>query len=211
MTALLLLACTDPGSTFGVGGSWSPHPADTSPPKIEDTGDTSETGDTDTDTSETADTSDSGENSGIPGSEDCGTGLNKVACNLTGQAQSGQDWELWNHYPATFAVVIGHAYDQQFITISAYLQGAADARGAIPVAVVLDNLNQVPAEQQDAGEWAAAHGLDTVLWDNSGDIRSTWAFTSNTVTYVIDEEMTIRWIGYGYVDEDQLDNKLKNL
>ena len=107
--------------------------------------------------------------------------------------------------------MIGHAYDQQFQTISGYVQDAADKRNVIPVVVVLDNANQQPSTQSDAGDWASTYALNTVLYDSTGDIRGDWAFTSNTVTYVIDSDMKIDWIGYGYVDEDQLDNKMKNL
>ena len=210
MTLLLLFACRDPGTSFPGGGTWAPLPQDTA----RSTEETADTSDSDSDSDSAEDSGETGETDTeptIPGADNCGTGMNKVACNLVGMTQKGQEWALWDQYEDEVVVVIGHEYDQQLGTISDYLQGAAQGRGATAAVVLLDSINQVPAEEADAARWAEKHGLDTVVWDESGDIRKTWAFSSSTTTYVIDATMTIRWVGYGYVDEDQLDAKLKSL
>lgn len=176
----------------------------------DDTGDSGDTGDT-ADTADTADSSadDTGDST-IPGGEDCGSGLNDIICNIVTTDQSGASFALWDHLGTPTVLVLGNAYDQQMQIISGYLAGVVTANDAASAVVLFLNANQQTATTADAALWAGTYGLETVLTDPNTSIRAAWT-SSFTTTVLLDTDMRIVWISYGYVDDAQLDDRLEDL
>jgi hypothetical protein len=209
-TLLTLIACfTDPG--FTGGGSHTEFPQDTGDPP-DDTGDVTDTSDTQ-DTTDTTDTTETGDTGDIvvPGSDDCGYGLNQVACDLILEDQSGATFRLYEAYPGQVVLVFGHAYDGNMIQIAGFADSVGDKRDADAVMVLANDPDLQNADQSDAADFATATGADTVLHSMTSATKSAWMFGQDTTTYVIDADMVIRWVGYGYVGESQLDAKVKDL
>ncbi|MCB9764185.1 MAG: hypothetical protein H6739_30720 [Alphaproteobacteria bacterium] len=205
---LLVAGCTEPLDGFPGGGHSNQLPSGGGGTS-DDTGSTVDTADTSdtSDTSETGDTSDTG----IPGGDRCGRTLGSVGCDLVGYDTRGERWSLWAAYGDPVVVVIGSAWDQSFQQISATLQATSDANQVVAAVVLLDALDQLPAETSDADHWAASYGLRTVLTDDDGTIRQDWTDTTSTRVWVFDDELVIRLAAYGYVDPDDLDALLSEL
>lgn len=187
----------------GGGGDDTGSPSDDS--AADDSGDSGDSAD-----SEDSVADDTGDST-IPGGEDCGTGLNQIACNIETTDQRGAAWALWDLYGTPTVLVFGNAYDQQLQTISGYLAGVADANDAASAVILFSGPDQIAADTADAAAWASTYGLSTVLIDASGGIRGDWAPNSFTTTVLLDTEMRVVWVSYGYVDEAQMDDRLEDL
>lgn len=216
MLLLIAAACNGGNPGFSGGGTYVAPPEDTGPDKTEDSGDTGpDTGDTDTGP-DTGKDSDSGGDSTpdsdeprVPGGDDCGFGLGQVACELLLVDKSGTPWSLWDQYGDPIGLVIGNEYDQHFASASVWIK---DVGGGVAVGTVMvHDINLSDATSDDADRWSTTYGHSLSLADPNGSAEDLGWFSSQTTTVVIDEDMVIRSIIYGYVGEDQLDDKLKDL
>lgn len=208
---LLLIACTDSGPAFKGSGpnNWV---LDTSSTQTDDTTDTVDTADT-SETGETNDTSadDSGNGETIPGSDDCSYDAGDVACNLIADTQSGANFRLWDQYGRVTVVMMGHAYDFSLQQMATGLDAVVDGNRATGAVMLLNNINELPAGQSDAADFASLFNVSTVLHDSSGGLRSDWASTGTTRLYLFDQDMRIRRVAFGYVDPDDLEGWIQGL
>ena len=188
---LLLAACARDGDwrdggDYIPGGGW-PTPED-------DTGGGDDSG---------ADDSGGGGDSDAPfTADDCGLSVGEVACDLQSVDQLGEDFSLWALYPSPTVIVFGDAYDGYLQKASAWLAGLSDD-GVVPIVVLLDNQNVMPATTADAAAWAETYGLPIVLTDPTGDLDATWAPTTPMTSLLVGPDMRIVAVNYGYLDEDQ--------
>ena len=221
MYALLLLslACMpEREQPFGAGGDRiSPSgggDADTDTDADADTesGETGDSGgDADTDADADSDTDTDADTDLIPGGEDCAVGLGQIACDLPLTDQTGTPWTLWGQYGSGPVVLsVGHAYDGDLQQISDWVSSTASARGASAAVVLVNGPLTTPATQDDASTWSSTYGVPTLFGISASD-RSAWMIGEQSATYVLDKDLRITWIGYGYVGQEKLDDKLKAL
>ena len=221
MYALLLLslACMpEREQPFGAGGdrispSSGSGDADTDADgdADTDTGDTDDSGgDADTDADADSDT-DTDADSDIPGGDDCAIGLGQIACDLPATDQTGAPWTLWSTYGTPMVISVGHAYDSDLQQSSEWMAETTGARGAGAAVILVNGPLTTPASGVDATEWATTYGISPVLFGMSATDRSAWMIGEQTATYVLDKDLRITWIGYGYVGQEKLDDKLKAL
>ena len=188
---LLLAACARDGDwrdggDYIPGGGW-PTPED-------DTGGGDDSG---------ADDSGGGGDSDAPfTADDCGLSVGEIACDLQSVDQLGEDFSLWALYPSPTVIVFGDAYDGYLQKASAWLAGLSDD-GVVPIVVLLDNQNVMPATTADAAAWAETYGLPVVLTDPTGALDATWAPTTPMTSLLVGPDMRIVAVNYGYLDEDQ--------
>lgn len=221
MTALILLslAClTERAQPFGAGGERieptnSGGDADTDTDADGDT-DTGETGDSggDADTDADSDTDTDADTDVIPGGEDCAVGLGQIACDLPLVDENGTPWTLWDQYGTGPVVLsVGHAYDGDLQQISAWISETASDRSASAAVILVNGPLTTRATQDEAADWARTYGVSPTLHAMSTTDRSSWMLGEQTATYVLDADLRISWIGYGYVGQEKLDDKLKAL
>ena len=177
----------------------------------DDSGAADDTGLSTDDSADSGDSSadDTGDSS-IPGGDDCGSGLHDIVCNIVTTDQAGASWALWDLYGTPTVLVLGNAYDQQLQNISGYLARVASDNDAASAVVLFAGPDQIAADTSDAAAWAATYGLETVLIDPTTAIHAAWS-SSFTTTVMLDSDMQVVWISYGYVDEAQMDDRLHGL
>ncbi|MFT5584107.1 MAG: hypothetical protein ACI9VR_001692 [Cognaticolwellia sp.] len=224
MYALLLLslAClTEREQPFGAGGEQitpggggGDADTDADGDADTDTGDTADTGggDADTDADADTDTDTDADTDTIPGGDDCAVGLGQIACDLPATDQTGAPWTLWSTYGSGPMVIsVGHAYDADLQQISEWMSETTSARGAGGAVVLINGPLTTPASAVDATDWSESYGVSPVLYGLSAADRSAWLIGEQTATYVLDKDLRISWVGYGYVGQEKLDDKLKAL
>ena len=223
MYALLLLslACLpERAQPFGAGGEritptggGGDADTDTDADADTDTGDTAVTGgDADTDADADSDTDTDADTDTIPGGDDCAVGLGQIACDLPATDQGGAPWSLWDTYGSgPMVIAVGHAYDSDLQEISAWMTETTSGRDAGAAVVLVNGPLTSPATGADATDWADVYGVSPVLYGMSATDRSAWLIGEQTATYVLDKDLRITWIGYGYVGQEKLDDKLKTL
>lgn len=223
MTALILLslAClTERAQPFGAGGerieptnSGGDADTDTDADADTDTGETGDSGgDADTDADSDSDTDTDADTDVIPGGEDCAVGLGQIACDVPLLDQTGTPWTLWEQYGnGPIVLSVGHAYDGDLQQISGWISSTAAARSANAAVILVNGPLTTPATQEEAADWASTYSVSPTLYGLSATDRSTWMIGEQSATYVLDADLRITWIGYGYVGQEKLDDKLKDL
>lgn len=214
----LLWACAQKNDD-GFGGSGTPLDpvTDTGPWYSSDTGDT-DTANPDTATPDTNDTDtgiDTGTDTGDTAPVIIGTGYSKgdTAFDLQALDQTERDWSLHEQFGNVVVVVFGEAWDSRFNTICAYLQDLETKYGIVVAPVLLTDISETPADDEDATEFATTHNLDTVLWDPSVEraLQTDWAPLIRPRLFLIDEEMEIKWVSEGITNEVQLSEKIEDI
>lgn len=188
---LLLAACARDGDwrdggDYIPGGGW-PTPED-------------DTGDSGSDDSGAEDSDSGGDSDSAFTAEDCGLSVGEVACDLQSVDQLGEDFSLWALYPSPTVIVFGDAHDGNLQQASGWLPALSDD-GVVPIVVLLDNLNLMPATTADAALWADTYGLPLVLTDPTGALDQSWAPTTPMTSFVVGPDMRIVEVTYGYLDE----------
>jgi len=214
----ILWACSQKEEDgFGGGGSSFDPVTDTGPwYSKEDTG-PSDTGsaDTDTDTAQGSDTGDSDSADTGEGPVIVGTGYARgdTAYALDLKDQDEDDWSLHAQYGKIVVLVFGEAWDSRFDTISAYLPELEETYDIVAAPVLLTDMAETAADEEDAEEWAGKHSLDTVLWDPSiaREVQTSWAPLVRPRLFLIDNEMTIQWVSEGITNKVQLSEKIEDL
>lgn len=181
--------CTGEDGGWGLNGQHNPVPGGG-----DDTGGATDTADTADTAADTADTF----------GQACALQEGATACDLRAVASSGGDWTLWGSRPGPVLLLVGHAWDDAMQRNSAALPTVAQGRVVQPVAVLVDNLYLQTASAQDAAAWSAQYGLPLTVADVYGEARAAWIQTSQAQTWLMDEQLTLTWIGYGAWDAAQV-------
>jgi hypothetical protein len=137
-----------------------------------------------------------------------------VAYNLKALDHTGSEWSLYHHGGSPVVLVFGYAQSFTFQEICGFLPSLAEEYGShgLTTAVLLfgdDSGSEV--DQADADAWAQTYGLDTVLFDDEGEIAGTWANTTEVKTFLIDGDMVIDWTNSESTSEEQLSQKIGDL
>lgn len=219
-TITLLWACAQKSDDgFGSGGTPRDPVTDTGPWVAPDTDTATDTGNQDTanpdtnepDTDTAADTGDTGDTAPVI----VGTGYAKgdTAYDLLAPDQDEDDWSLHAQFGKVVVVVFGEAWDSRFNTICAYLPDLEAKYGIVAVPVLLTDMSETPADDEDATELATLHSLDTVLWDPSVEraLQTDWAPLVRPRLFLINEEMEIRWVSEGITNSVQLSEKIEDI
>jgi hypothetical protein len=188
----LLSACTPrPGSPWGqTPGSNNPNSHDSSISTPDDTGaqDTGDTGARDT-----------GDTTGPPPDTGTGYGIGDIAFDLTATSQYGKKWSLYSQLGGPIVLLVGHLDVGTIMTQPLSQVGnAASAAGAVSIVLLGRDEYQTVADTTDAARIAEKHGVDVVLTEPSLSLVSVWQGANTPSAYVIDEDMVIQWVGFGY-------------
>jgi hypothetical protein len=215
MILLLGIACTGADPGFGGGGTHVDPPVDTGPFSTDDTGDSGpDTGrDTGPDTGRDTgpDTAADTSEPRVPGGDDCKIEVGEVACDLVLVDASGASWSLWDQYGEPIALVMGHQYDQHFTSAAGWIQEVSDDRSTAVGSVMIEDFNYLPADDEDAKGWGDLYGIELSLADPDGAAKAGGWYGTQTVTWLIDEDMVLRSKTVGFIGQSQLDDKIKDL
>jgi hypothetical protein len=212
----LLWACAQKSDDgFGNGGTPKDPVTDTGPWVATDTGEP-DTGTPDTATPDTNDTdTDTAADTGDTAPVIVGTGYAKgdTAFDLLAPDQDEDDWSLHAQFGKVVVVVFGEAWDSRFNTICAYLPDLEAKYGIVAAPVLLTDMSETPADDEDATELATLHSLETVLWDPSIEraLQTDWAPLVRPRLFLINEEMEIRWVSEGITNSVQLAEKIEDI
>ena len=84
--------------------------------------------------------------------------------------------------------------------------------GAVDVALIGRNALSTASTVKDAAAAAADFGVSTVLYDPSFVTVDQWSDGAAPKAYVIDEDLIIRWVGFGgSITEDAIQGALEDL
>ena len=202
MMFFLLSACSgdDPGSGWGdgTGSVNTDFNDDGAGGSAGDGTSSSDTSSAATDTADTGDTGDSGADTpdGEPPEDGTGYGVGDTAYNLQGTNQVGVPWALYDQLGSPVVLLVGH------LDLGSIMTGPMDflsavSGGASDVALIGRNAISTAATVDDAAAAAADHGVSTVLYDPSFVTVDQWSDGAAPKAYVIDEDLVIRWVGFG--------------
>lgn len=201
MMILLLSACSrDTSSGWGDGtGSVNTDFSDNSGAGSGAGGGStgSDTGGESTDTADTG-SGDSGTDTpgGDPPEEGTGYGVGDTAHNLQGTSHTGAPWSLYDQLGSPVVLLVGH------LDLGSSMSGpmgflAEASGGAIDAAIIGRNAISTASSVEDAAAAASEYGVSTVLFDPSFVTVDQWSDGAAPKAYVIDEDLIIRWVGFG--------------
>jgi len=157
----------------------------------------SDTGGGATDTADTG-SGDSGTDTPSGGPPEDGTGyaVGDTAYNLQGTTHIGVPWSLYDQLGSPVVLLVGHL--DLGSTMSGPMGFLSEASGgAVDVALIGRNAISTASTVKDAAAAASEYGLSTVLYDPSFDTVDQWSDGAAPKAYVIDEDLIIRWVGFG--------------
>lgn len=173
----------------------------------------SDTGGEATDTADTGKAVDTGKGApdGEPPEDGTGYGVGDTAHNLQGTAHTGAPWSLYDQLGSPVVLLVGH------LDLGSSMAGPMGflsevSGGAVDVALIGRNALSTASTVKDAAAAAADFGVSTVLYDPSFVTVDQWSDGAAPKAYVIDEDLIIRWVGFGgSITEDAIQGALEDL
>ena len=157
--------------------------------------DDSDTGSSSSDTGDTGDAGDTASEQADPPTEGTGYSVGDVAHNLSGTNHLGQPWSLYDHYgERPVVLLVGHMDLGSSMTTPMGIIGGV---GAVSVALVGRSEISTAATADDTARYATKYGIDSVLNDPSYSDVALWSDSAPPKAYVIDQQMSIVWVGFG--------------
>jgi hypothetical protein len=215
---MVLYACGSDGPGFGGGGSSIDDTLHTPGGDTDET-DTGDTGEADTgDTSEPIDTSEPDDTAPpvdtSPPYTGEGYGRGDVAYNLVAPSHVGVEWNLYEHGGRPVVLVLGYGQSYTFQDICSWLpeiRSEFSSYGVETAVMLYLDEYGADADQEAAARWAAAYGLNVVLYDPDYEVRGAWSNTTQVKTYLIDEDMVITWDNLESTSREQLRQQIGDL